>query len=639
MTNALGSQKALQICVKTSEIFSNLNSLNVSYEELGLFLFQQLRSCCEQLRLYVVNNHGEYQEEVVCSDSGVYQGFDIIPKYQLPDQLLEHQEPVYHTRNNLHLTVVPLTLASDSMLVGFIELRSHNPWNKRTVATIQRVGQTIALGISYGKLIRDDQKIRRFISRTALLTEHLHHNQTVDELVNVFLSETVNHLEFDRVTIHIYGDRPGENLISRCAISTGQMFDLHKHPLHAFSESKSVSSEKALFFHLATHSSVIGEVLFDNLYSQFMIPNNYREMLIPLCNSFAATIDNIRLLKNAERSAQIDGLTSLYNRTYFETQLSRVATEGILPFSIIIGDVNGLKITNDVFGHLEGDKILLAISKILRSSCSDSDVVARWGGDEFIILLPGSTCDQAQIICDAIQEKCTQVNLDTVRLSLSLGCATQYEREDDVSATIKRAESLMYHNKMQDREGFRKSFLLSLQRKLHEKCFESMDHIRRMDTLATELGRFLRLSLAQIKDLQLLVMLHDIGKVTISQDILGKPADLCEEEWIEVRKHPEFGYRIAQTSAELAPVANDILCHHEYWNGEGYPFGKKGTEIPLLARIVAIIDAYDAMTNDRPYREAISHEEALLELIRCSGSQFDPNFVNAFCVLFKESPF
>ena len=128
----------------------------------------------------------------------------------------------------------------------------------------------------------------------------------------------------------------------------------------------------------------------------------------------------------------------------------------------------------------------------------------------------------------------------------------------------------------------------------------------------------------------LFAMLHDIGKVGINDNVLQKPGPLTEEEWHEMKKHPEIGFRIAQNNLDLAPVAEYILCHHEHWDGSGYPRGMSGEEIPLLSRILAVVDAFDAMTSERVYRKAVSADEAVKELLRCAGKQFDPQIVRVF---------
>jgi len=163
---------------------------------------------------------------------------------------------------------------------------------------------------------------------------------------------------------------------------------------------------------------------------------------------------------------------------------------------------------------------------------------------------------------------------------------------------------------------------------LEEKSFESDDHNYVMHNVAEKIGIQMGLSEIELKRLDLLILLHDIGKVNISKEILNKKSPLTADEWDVIKKHPETGYRILHATEEFAHVADDTLSHHERWEGQGYPHGLKGKEIPLLARIMAIVDAYEAMRSGRPYKKAMSQEEAVSELKGCAGFQFDPDLID-----------
>jgi len=165
---------------------------------------------------------------------------------------------------------------------------------------------------------------------------------------------------------------------------------------------------------------------------------------------------------------------------------------------------------------------------------------------------------------------------------------------------------------------------------MFEKSHETEEHAQRLVSLSKAVGMALDLSQAELDKLVLLASLHDIGKVGIRDDILTKQGELDDMEWEEMKRHPEIGYRIAKTSPDLAPIAEGILCHHEWWDGSGYPQGIRGESIPLISRIVAVVDAYDAMTNDRPYRKALNHETAIKRIKQNAGTQFDPNIVKIF---------
>lgn len=329
-----------------------------------------------------------------------------------------------------------------------------------------------------------------------------------------------------------------------------------------------------------------------------------------------------------------DILTKLYNRTFFEEELRRLDTERQLPISVIMGDINGLKLVNDAFGHKAGDKLLNEIAKILRLSCRNEDIIARVGGDEFLILLPLTSGETAQNICERIYQECEkfkeQSDRDIFHASIALGSATKIESSESLDKIIKNAEELMYRRKLLDRKSMRSSLITSIKATMFEKSHETQEHAERLVILSNLLGRELNLSGNLLNELDLLATLHDLGKVSVDDHILTKAGALTEEEWIEIRKHPEAGYRIAQSSPELMPIADYILSHHERWDGKGYPQGLAGEAIPLLSRIISIVDAYDAMTEDRPYRKAMSKTAGILEIRRNAGTQFDPHIADIF---------
>lgn len=330
-----------------------------------------------------------------------------------------------------------------------------------------------------------------------------------------------------------------------------------------------------------------------------------------------------------------DKLTGLYNRTYFEEELKRLDTKRQLPLSFIMGDVNGLKLINDAFGPKEGDRLLRKIAGILKKCCRKEDIIARWGGDEFSILLPKTSEKDSEEILNRIRNACLKTLNRKIPVSVSLGTSTKKNYKTSIRIVIKEAEDWMYRRKLLERSSISSSIISSLERTLQEKSYETEEHAVRMKKMALMLGSSLNLKENKLNELSLLSTLHDIGKIAIPDEILMKKGKLNRKEWLIVRRHPEVGYNICKSSPQLIPVAEAVLSHHEWWNGAGYPRGLKGEKIPLTSRIISIIDAYDVMTHNRPYRKAIGKEEAIKELKRCSGTQFDPKLVKIFINIIK----
>jgi len=325
-----------------------------------------------------------------------------------------------------------------------------------------------------------------------------------------------------------------------------------------------------------------------------------------------------------------DHLTGLYNRRYFEEEMIRLDTQRQLPLSIIMVDINGLKIINDSYGHEKGDQMLIETGNLLKEELREEDILARHGGDEFTILLPKTSYGEAEKIINRLKNKNNKRSREGIIISFSLGFATKQKMDENIKEILKKADDDMYRNKLSESRSNKNKIVQNLINTLDAKSSETKEHAMRMTKLARDLGEKIELINSELNNLALLATLHDIGKTTISEEILTKPGKLTEEEWEIIKEHPIKGYKIASASEEFAVVAEEILCHHEHWNGNGYPNGLKGEEIPYLARIISIIDAYDVMTNERPYSKPISQKEALAEIKKYSGQQFDPKLAKEF---------
>jgi len=332
-----------------------------------------------------------------------------------------------------------------------------------------------------------------------------------------------------------------------------------------------------------------------------------------------------------------DPLTGLYNRTYFEEEMRRLERSRSGRTGIIVCDLDGLKQTNDTYGHTAGDQLLVAAAGVIRDSFRGSDVVSRIGGDEFAVLLP--ECDRRMLesACGRIKEAIVRYNESNLvmPLSISLGFSGG-ESPMSPGDIFREADNNMYREKLHRSQSARSAVVQTLMKALEVRDFVTEGHADRLQQLVAGVAGSIGMPGEKIADLCLFAQFHDIGKVGIPDRILFKPGPLDEEEAAEMKRHCEIGHLIAVSPPDLVPVADWILKHHEWWNGEGYPLGLKGEEIPLECRILAIADAFDAMTNDRPYRKAMSQQEAVAEIKKCSGVQFDPNLVPLFIEMLQQ---
>jgi diguanylate cyclase (GGDEF)-like protein/PAS domain S-box-containing protein len=332
-----------------------------------------------------------------------------------------------------------------------------------------------------------------------------------------------------------------------------------------------------------------------------------------------------------------DPLTGLYNRAYFEEGMRHLEGYRFASVGIIICDVDGLKLINDTLGHNAGDSILMATAGIIKNCFRESDVVARVGGDEFAILLPNTEKGVVKTACRRMRHCISKYNATHLELplSLSVGFAVSSGKLGPMSGLYKEADNNMYREKLHSRQSTRRAIVQTFKKALEAKDFMTSGHMSRLRTLIATFVSTIDIPKHHAKNLLLFAQFHDIGKVGIPDSILFKPAELTPGEYTEMKRHCEIGYRIAQSSPDLAPIADLILKHHEWWNGKGYPLGLKEEEIPVGCRILAIADAYESMTSLRPYRKPMSHRDALKELKKCAGTQFNPELVDKFIQLFS----
>ncbi len=335
-------------------------------------------------------------------------------------------------------------------------------------------------------------------------------------------------------------------------------------------------------------------------------------------------------LEEIEFLSYHDYLTGVYNRRFFEEELKRHNVSRNFPISIVMGDVNGLKLVNDSFGHNTGDEILKMTSEVIAKSCRADDIVARLGGDEFVILLPKSGEEDAIGLIKRVQDELNEVEINGIPLSVSFGQATKTLEEESLDEILKDAEDHMYRHKIYESTGARSKTVTLIINTLYAKNHREMLHSQRVGALSATIATYMGYDTDDVNQMKTAGLMHDIGKIGVEDRILNKTEPLNNQEWDEIKKHSEIGYRILSSVPEFSEIANFVLEHQERWDGKGYPRGLKGNDISQEARIIAVADSFDAMTGERSYGRVLSEAEAVEELMRCAGTQFDPEIVNTF---------
>ncbi len=381
-----------------------------------------------------------------------------------------------------------------------------------------------------------------------------------------------------------------------------------------------------------------GEIQTLEFSSQRSGKEEFLEARLALCgdDKVLAVVRNISQRKTSEavlhNMSLYDAPTGLYNRNFFEHTLDKYLDKDTTGVGIVICDIDGLKLVNDALGHAAGDDYLRTVATILGECFAHDDVVARIGGDEFAVIIKQTTTEELSVIEIKMNNLLNTINCEEriIPVSMSLGYVVGNGRQKDIRELLKMADNLMYREKLHFRLSKRSENIDILTKMLGARDFITEGHGDRMQELSGRMAEAMGMSRNEIEAMRLFAQFHDIGKVGIPDRILFNHGRLTEEEKREMKRHAEIGYRIAMSSPELSHISDWILNHHEWWDGNGYPFQLKGEDIPLQSRILSIVDAYDAMTNNRPYRNSLSKEEALMEIIRFKGTQFDPALVDTF---------
>lgn len=389
-------------------------------------------------------------------------------------------------------------------------------------------------------------------------------------------------------------------------------------------------------------------------------PNSYNLeqtiLMEHLASQIAAPIENSRLFSKAEEVARVDGITGLFNRRHFDerlhSEIDRHSRYGDI-LSILLLDLDNFKKYNDTYGHLAGDRLLVQAGKIVASAVRSSDLAFRYGGDEFSVILPNSSTMDAFSVAERIREKISfEMTSRQLDISISIGIASWPGDGSTLDELCYAADMALYYAKRtgQNRTSIASRTLFSLNEptvSLNTEAealstiyalaatLEARDkytyvHSRRVSRYSVAVAEAMKLPPEQVAVISAAALLHDIGKIGIPDNVLNKSGKLLDEEWEMLKQHPKLSATIVGHVPSLSACLPPVRHHHERWDGTGYPSGLKAEAIPIEARILCVTDSFEAMIADRPYRGPLSFKQAIAELEKCSGSQFDPNIVKVF---------
>ena len=421
-------------------------------------------------------------------------------------------------------------------------------------------------------------------------------------------------------------------------------------------------SNLGLLCPIKSRGKLVGILALGRKQSDTIYTHDDIELVMSIASQAGIIIANAQLYSQALVRANTDGLTGLYNHRHFHERLEQEIARGSrfgTTFSLAMLDIDLFKAYNDIYGHLAGDEALRKIGKYIENSIRSVDMAFRYGGEEFTILLPETQLEDAYIVAERIRKTVeSQTSSMSMPITISLGIANWPIDGVMRQEIIACADAALYHAKQTGRNrtclssdmvkpetpliGIELearpralSIIYALAATVDAKDHYTYGHSKKVSDYSVAIAEVLGLPQDRIATLRAASLLHDIGKVGIPDSILGKKGHLTDEEWGAVRAHPKVGVEIIRRVIDLVNCLPGILHHHERYDGKGYPSGLKGETIPLEARILAVADAYDAITSPRPYHEQLSPQHALTELKRCAGTQFDAEIVDAFCKIIE----
>jgi diguanylate cyclase (GGDEF)-like protein/putative nucleotidyltransferase with HDIG domain len=517
------------------------------------------------------------------------------------------------------------------------------------------LSSSLDIQVSFGSFIEELKKVVNVNWATIVLIDE-------DEFVCVALSST-------EISAYQIGDRvPMERTGTAWVVSQKKPFietDLAAERYFTTSENFYKNGIRSMaYLPLIAKGKIIGSFILGSKTPHAFSQRHIR-LLEQLASQIAMPLENSQLYARAEKKARIDELTGLYNRRsldeMIDSEISRHSRYGGA-FSLAILDLDSFKAYNDTYGHLAGDGLLKTVASNIKAAIRTADYAFRYGGDEFAVLLPQTSIDAALLVLERVREKIVE-GVDTSKINITASIGVACWPDDGISHTdiIASADVTLYRAKRNGRNqtlctsGPRAGLTLdgiagksdnSVDNKLSvvvdaladmvdSRSYYTTKHSKKVTGYALALAKALELDKEETLKIETCALLHDVGKIAISADLLSKHGEPTEREWGIIKTHPKLGAGMIKQIPQLAHCVEPVLHHHEKYDGTGYPDGQKGEDIPIISRILAIANAFAVMTSDRSYSETITHENALEELKKSAGIDFDPNLVERFVAIFE----
>lgn len=577
----------------------------------------------------------DYQKEEISFDTAWFMLVDTTPQY-VQKTCLENQENAISTTCRDYqvrckhgdirfMEINGTTLGSDSLIV-FIDITERKKAEVEHQTLLEQAQMARRAILS---ALEDQQRMQES-QRASNATLYAALNSMTDAVAISDMQGNLMHFNDAFVVYHRFQNK--EVCLQKMQdyptlfdvhLSNGEQASFEQQAFFRALQGETKTNVEYTLFRKDTKESWTGSYSFSPIYNQ------EKKMLgtVVVCRDIT---DAKQASKRLVFQKNHDYLTGLYNRRYLENELKRLDKKEYLPLTLIMADTNGLKLVNDSFGHETGDEVLRKTGELFSRFSNKENIVARYGGDEFVILMPNTDNEEGLKIIKDIEARVRAIEIASIQLSLSFGFFTKKTIQENFISVFQKAEDMMYRNKVYENASVKNKTIGLVINSLFAKSNRESQHSKRVSALCEFLARKMGLSSLEISRMRIAGLMHDIGKIGIPESILNKPDKLTDEEWMEMRRHPETGYRILATSSEFSDISLAILEHHERWDGKGYPQGLTGKNISIQARIIMITDAYDAMTSERSYKPPLKVKEALEEIQRCSGTHFDPDVVDVF---------